>query len=139
MEQRDRELERTDDAVTEQIIGACIEVHRALGPGLLESVYGECLAHELALRGMAFRREVPVPIEYKGVRLACSYRLDIVVEDVVVELKAIDDILSIHLAQLITYLKLGNYRVGLLVNFNVASLRRGVRRVRANSGQLTDE
>jgi GxxExxY protein len=114
------------EALTEQVIGAAIEVHRALGPGLLESAYEECLCHELHLRGIAFRRQVPLPIQYKGVSLDCGYRLDVVVEDsVVLELKCVEHILPVHEAQLLTYLKLTGKRVGLIVNFHVSTLVRG--------------
>jgi GxxExxY protein len=117
------------EELTEAILGAAIEVHRALGPGLLESAYHECLCHELALRGIEFKRQVDLPVVYKGIRLDCGYRMDIVVEDtVVLELKCVDAILPIHEAQLITYLKLSGKRVGLLINFNVPVLKDGIRR-----------
>ena len=115
--------------VTEQIIGAAIEVHKALGPGLLESAYEECLCHELALRSVAFERQRPLPVEYKGTRLDCGYRLDLLVAgSVVVEIKAVECIEPIHEAQLLTYLRLGGWRVGLLLNFNVPVLKDGIRR-----------
>lgn len=115
--------------VTEQIIGAAIEVHRALGPGLLESAYEECLGHELSLRGIAFERQRALPVEYKGVKLDCGYRLDLLVGSaVVVELKAVSAIEPIHEAQLLTYLKLGGWKLGLLINFNVPILKDGIRR-----------
>jgi len=115
--------------LTEQIIGAAIEVHRSLGPGLLESAYQACLAHELSLRKLSFEREKPLPIEYKGVQLDCGYRLDFLVEGkVVVELKAVESVLPVHEAQLITYLKLTGCRVGLLINFNVPVLKDGITR-----------
>jgi len=114
---------------TEQIIGAAIEVHRALGPGLLESAYEECLCHELNLRKIPFERQKPLPVEYKGVKLDCGYRLDLLVDNsVVVELKAVETIEPIHEAQLLTYLKLGGWRLGLLINFNVPVLKDGIRR-----------
>ncbi len=116
--------------ITEQIIGAAIEVHKALGPGLLESAYEECLCRELSLRGIAYERQKPLPIEYKGVKLDCGYRLDLLVADaVVVEIKACAAIEPIHEAQLLTYLKLGGWKVGLLINFNVAVLKDGIRRL----------
>lgn len=94
------------EELTEKIIGAAIEVHRALGPGLLESAYEECLCRELNLRGLAFQRQVSLPVEYKGVKLDCGYRLDLVVQDaVVLELKCVDHVLPVHEAQLLTYLK----------------------------------
>jgi GxxExxY protein len=120
-----------EDERTRRIIGAAIEVHRHLGPGLLESAYEECLCHELHLRGIPFLRQVPLPVEYKGVKLDCGYRLDLLVDDaVIVELKCVDAILPIHEAQLLTYLRLAGKRVGLIINFNVPVLRKGiVRRV----------
>src|SRR6202140_3986051 len=112
--------------LTEQVIGAAIEVHRALGPGLLESAYEECLCHELHLRGLSFRRQVPLPVEFKGIHLDCGYRMDIVVEDLVVlELKCVEHVLPVHEAQLLTYLKMTGKRVGLIVNFHVSALVRG--------------
>jgi len=112
--------------LTEKIIGAAIEVHRALGPGMLESAYEECLCRELSLRGIAFQRQVPLPVEYKGVKLDCGYRLDLVIEDaVVLELKCVEHVLPVHEAQLLTYLKLTGKRIGLIINFNVATLVRG--------------
>ena len=115
--------------VTEQIIGAAMEVHRALGPGLLESAYEECLSHELKLRSLSFERQRPLPVQYKGIQLECGYRLDLLVEKtVVVELKAISAIEPIHEAQLLTYLKIGGWKVGLLINFNVPVLKDGIRR-----------
>jgi GxxExxY protein len=114
------------EELTEKIIGAAIEVHRALGPGLLESVYEECLCRELDLRGLAFQRQVPLPVDYKGVKLDCGYRLDLVVQnEVVLELKCVERILPVHEAQLLTYLKLTAKRVGLIINFNVATLVKG--------------
>ena len=112
--------------LTEQIIGAAIEVHRALGPGLLESAYEECLCHEFNLRGLKFQRQVALPVQYKDVKLDCGYRLDLVIEDsVVLELKCAEHTLPVHEAQLLTYLKLTGKRVGLIINFNVAVLVRG--------------
>lgn len=114
------------EALTERIIGAAIEVHRSLGPGLLESAYQECLCHELHLRGLHFERQVPLPISYKGISLECGYRIDLVVEsEVVVELKCVEHVLPVHEAQLLTYLRLLNKRVGLILNFHVSTLARG--------------
>jgi GxxExxY protein len=120
-----------EQQITEAIIGAAIEVHRELGPGLLESAYEECFCHELHLRGLSFQRQVQLPVAYKGLKLDCGYRLDVVVENaVVVELKSIEQISPIHQAQLLTYLRLAEKKVGLLINFNVAVLKNGiVRRV----------
>lgn len=116
-----------EEKLTEAIIGAAIEVHRMLGPGLMESAYEECLCHELSLRTISFKRQVPLPIKYKTVRLDCGYRLDLVVdENVILELKSVEQLLPIHEAQLITYLKLSNKPVGLLINFNVPVLREGI-------------
>jgi GxxExxY protein len=113
--------------LTEQILGAAIEVHRALGPGLLESAYEQCLCRELNLRGLRFERQVTVPVLYKGISLDCGYKLDIIVEDtVILELKSVDRITSIHEAQLLTYMKLMNKPVGFIINFNVAVLRSGI-------------
>jgi GxxExxY protein len=114
------------EQLTEQIIGAAVEVHRALGPGLLESAYEECLCRELQLRGLTFRRQVALSVEYKGVNLDCGYRLDLIVQnEIILELKCLERILSVHEAQLLTYLKLTGKRVGLIINFNVATLVRG--------------
>ena len=117
--------------LTRSIIEAAIEVHRTLGPGLLESAYQSCLCHELSLRGIKFQRELELPIQYKGILLDCGYRLDLLVEDsVIVEIKCVETVLPIHEAQLLTYLKLSKKRVGLLMNFQVELLKDGiVRRV----------
>ena len=115
--------------VTETIIGASIEVHKALGPGLLESAYEECLCHELSLKRLKFDRQRKLPMTYKGIQLDCGYRIDLLVEEhVIVELKSIDKLSSIHDAQLLTYMKLTNSSVGLLINFNVPVLKNGIRR-----------
>jgi len=115
--------------LTEAIIGALIEVHRHLGPGLLESAYQECFCRELELRGIRFERQKPIPLEYKGVQLDCGYRIDLLVEGrVLVEIKAVEELAPVHEAQLLTYMRLANVRVGLLVNFNVPVLKEGLRR-----------
>jgi len=115
--------------LTERIIGAAIEVHRSLGPGLLESVYEECLADEFQHSGIQFTRQLELPIEYKGRRLDAGYRLDFLIDNtVVIELKAVEKIMPIHEAQLLTYLRLAKKRVGLLMNFNVPRLRDGLLR-----------
>jgi GxxExxY protein len=104
-----------------------IEVHRHLGPGLLESAYEECLCHELHLRGLSFERQVDLPVEYKGLKLDCGYKIDLLVQDeVILELKAVEKLMPIHQAQLLTYLKLAHKSVGLLINFNVALLTQGI-------------
>ncbi len=115
--------------LTGEIIGAAIEVHKQLGPGLLESAYKECLCKELSLRGIFFEREKPIRLEYKGIELECGYRIDILVANsVVIEIKSIEAIAPVHEAQLITYLRLGGWKIGLLINFNVAVLKQGIRR-----------
>lgn len=115
------------EAITEQIIGSAIDVHRALGPGLLESAYEECLCQELSLRQISFVRQLSLPIRYKGMQLECGYRVDLLVAGVVVvEVKAIAAIAPIHEAQLLTYLKLGGWHVGLLLNFNAPVLKDGI-------------
>ena len=115
--------------ITEAIIAAAIEVHRLLGPGLLESSYQRCTCHELTLRKIPYRREVILPVTYKGLQLDCGYRLDLLVMDsVIVEIKSIAGIDPIHEAQLLTYLKLGGWKVGLLTNFNVPVLKNGIKR-----------
>ena len=125
--QRHREDEGQKDPRTSPIIGAAIEVHRHLGPGLLESTYEECLCHELHLRGLDFKRQLELPVLYKGLKLDCGYRIDIIVQDeVVLELKSVERILPVHEAQLLTYLKLAGKKVGLLVNFNVPLLTQGI-------------
>ncbi len=117
------------DKITDSIIGAAIEVHRELGSGLLESAYEECLCHELHLREIPFKRQMPLPVRYKNINLDCGYRLDLLVADaVVVEIKSVEQLLPIHDAQLLTYLKLGGWQVGLLLNFNVPVLKKGIRR-----------
>ena len=126
--------------ITETVIGAAIEVHRALGPGLLESAYTQCLCHELRLRELPFVLEQPLPLLYKGMRLDCGYRVDLVVADaVVVEVKVVDRVAPVHEAQLLTYLRLGGWKVGLLINFNVSLLRQGiVRRVLGLEEKLSE-
>ncbi|MBI5834250.1 MAG: GxxExxY protein [Armatimonadetes bacterium] len=112
-----------------EIIGCAFEVHSALGPGLLESAYKECLFHELAMHGLQVAKEVSLPVVYKGVALDCGYRLDLVVEDkVIIELKAVEALRPVHEAQLLSYLKLSGLRLGLLMNFNVVRLREGIKR-----------
>ncbi|MEN8195303.1 MAG: GxxExxY protein [Pseudomonadota bacterium] len=118
------------DPLTNRIIGLAIEVHRELGPGLLESAYEECLCYELHAAGISFRRQVPLPVRYKEVRLDCGYRMDIVVEDkLIIELKTVEMLQRVHDAQLLTYLKLSGIRTGLLMNFNSAVLKDGIRRL----------
>ena len=121
------------DLITESVIGAAIEVHRGLGPGLLESAYEACLAFELRERGLEVAQQKPLPLVYKGVALDCGYRLDLLVNNlVVVELKAVDRLEPIHQAQVLSYLNLSGYKMGLLINFNVRVLRNGIRRLVMN-------
>jgi len=117
--------------ITELIIGASIDVHRQLGPGLLESAYRECLFYELTkVVGLSVKREIPMPIIYKEIKLEQGYRMDLLVEDrVVIELKTVDFLTDVHKAQLLTYLKLGNYTLGLLINFNETLLKNGIKRI----------
>ena len=126
---RDTETQR--DPLSDTVIGAAIEVHRTLGAGLLESVYEECLCHELKCLMLNFRRQVELPIQYKSISFDCAYRIDIVVENqLVLELKAVEKILPIHEAQLLTYLKLGGFSTGLIINFNTPVLKDGLKRMK---------
>ena len=119
-----------ENDISGKIIGAAIEVHKHLGPGLLESAYEECLCRELELRGINFERQVPLPLNYKGLKLDCGYRLDLLVEDkVIVELKTVEAIAPIHEAQILTYLKMRYVRLGLIINFNARLLVEGIRRL----------
>ena len=120
-----------EEQLTERIIGAAIEVHRTLGPGLLESVYEECLCHELGLRDLKFERQVALPLQYKGISVSVGYRADLIVEGaILLELKAVERLLPVHEAQLLTYLRLSGMHVGLLLNFNTSVMKHGiVRRV----------
>ncbi|MGH7123971.1 MAG: GxxExxY protein [Stellaceae bacterium] len=118
------------DPLTDRIIGFAIEIHRQLGPGLLEAVYEECLCLELKQAGYTLRRQLALPVVYKTVRLDCGYRLDIVVENqVILEIKAVERVMPVHEAQLLTYMKLSGIRTGLLLNFHVAVLKDGIRRL----------
>ena len=122
-------MEEEDDPLTRSVIGAAIEVHRIMGPGLLETVYQRCLCHELKLRGIAFRPQVGLPLKYKGLELGNDLVLDILVEErLILELKAVGELAPIHKAQLLTYLRLSGVRLGLLINFNVRFLKDGIRR-----------
>jgi GxxExxY protein len=124
------ERPRQHDLLTQRVIGFAIEVHRQLGPGPLESAYEECLCFELRQDGLSFRRQVALPVVYKSGRLDCGYRLDIVIQDqVILELKTVERLLSIHEAQILTYMKLSRIRTGLLLNFNCAVLKDGIRRI----------
>jgi len=117
------------DELSNKVLGCAIEVHRELGPGLLESTYEQCLAYELTDAKIPFKLQVELPVEYKRIKLACGYRIDLLADDrLIVELKSVDQLLKIHEAQILTYMKLAAVRVGLLINFNVDVLRKGVRR-----------
>jgi GxxExxY protein len=118
-----------DNSLTREIIGAAIEVHKLLGPGLIESTYEHCLCHEFTLRGLPFERQRPIPLVYKGIKLECGFRLDLLVRKrVIVELKSIEALSPVHEAIILTYLRLSGYELGLLINFNVSVLKDGVRR-----------
>jgi GxxExxY protein len=117
------------DKLSNRVIGCTIEVHRLLGPGLLESTYEQCLAHELKLNKIDFKLQHPLPVEYKGIRLDCGYRIDLIVEnELILELKSVDKIRDIHKAQLLTYMNLAGIGIGLLINFNVTQLKNGIKR-----------
>lgn len=118
------------NALSGKVLDSIIEVHRQLGPGLLESAYSHCLAHELALRSIAFRREVPLPVIYKESKLECGYRMDLVVEnEILLEIKSVEALAPIHEAQVLTYLRLGGLQTAFLLNFNVQLMKQGVRRL----------
>ena len=118
------------DDLSNKVLGRAIEVHRELGPGLLESAYEQCLAYELNQARIPFRLQVGLPVEYKQTKLDCGYRIDLLVEDkLIVELKTVDQLLKIHEAQVLTYMKLAKMKVGLLINFNVPMLRKGIKRL----------
>ena len=117
------------DDLSKRVIGCALEVHRALGPGLLESTYEQCLAHELSLAGLTFQLQHALSVDYKGLRLDCGYRIDLLIENsLIVELKSVEHLLPIHEAQLLTYMKLAHLRIGLLINFNVKRLKDGLKR-----------
>ncbi len=117
------------DNLSNKVIGCAIEVHRLLGPGLLESTYEQCLSHEFKLKGIEFKLQHPLPVIYKDIRLDCGYRVDLLVEDnLILELKSVEEIKGIHEAQLLTYMKLTNIDKGLLINFNVMRLKNGIKR-----------
>lgn len=118
------------DLLSNRVIGCAIEVHRNMGPGLLESTYERCLAHELKNTKIPFKLQHPLPIDYKGFKLDCGYRVDLLVdESLIVELKSVDKMLPIHQAQLLTYMKLSGISIGLLINFNVKYLKNGIKRM----------
>jgi GxxExxY protein len=120
----------SEGRLTHQVIGAAMEVHRHLGPGLLESACEECLCHELTTMGLPFERQKALPVTYKGISLECGYRMDVVVDkSLLLELKSVETLLPIHEAQLLTYLRLSGFRLGLLINFNVPLLKSGIKRM----------
>jgi len=119
-----------EEGIGREVVDSAIKVHTALGPGLLEHAYESCLEYELLLRGLCVRRQLPMPLRYKGVAMDVGYRIDLLVDaKVVIELKAADRILPIHAAQLLTYLRLGSYRLGFVLNFNTVHMRDGIKRV----------
>jgi len=118
------------DDLSKRVIGCAIEIHRNLGPGLLESTYEQCLAHELRCAGIPFMLQHPLPVNYKGVKLDCGYRVDLLVDNkIIVELKSVEKLLPIHQAQLLTYMKLAEIKIGLLMNFNVRFMKNGIKRM----------
>jgi GxxExxY protein len=120
----------TEDQISNKVIGLAIDVHNALGPGLLESAYRECLSYELVNNGFRVEKEKPMPIVYKNIKLDHGYRMDLLIEDkVVIEIKTVESFTDVHLAQVLTYLRLGNYKLGLLINFEVTLLKHGIKRI----------
>lgn len=120
----------TENQLAKKVIGCALEVHRALGPGLLESAYQECLFYKLQQKGLSVVKEKPMPLVFEEVQLSCGYRIDLLVEDkVIVELKSVESLNDVHLAQTLTYMKLGNYKLGLLINFNTNLLKYGIKRI----------
>lgn len=119
-----------ENEIATKIIGFAIDIHKQLGPGLLESVYKECMYYKLKNAGMTVEKEKPIPVIFEKVNLECGYRIDLLIENkLVVELKSVDQLNNLHLAQILTYLKLGKYKLGLIINFNVTLLRKGIKRV----------
>jgi GxxExxY protein len=119
-----------ENEIANKIVGLALEVHKALGPGLLESAYKECLAYKIKQSGLIIEKEKPMPLVFEEVKLECGYRIDILVESkVVIEIKSVEVLNDVHLAQILTYMKLGNYKLGLLINFNVSLLKNGIKRV----------
>jgi GxxExxY protein len=117
------------DKLSNQVIGCALEVHKTLGPGLLESTYEQCLGHELSSKGISFQLQKPLPVEYKGLLLECGYRIDVLIENQLIgELKSVNTLLPIHEAQILTYMKLSNSQTGLLINFNTVRLKNGIKR-----------
>ncbi len=128
--EKEKKIDDENNPISGAIIGASIEVHKHLGPGLLESAYEQCLCHELSIRRVPFQRQLGLPVEYKGVRLDCGYRLDLLVaNEVIVELKAVEFVNELHKAQVLTYMRLAQKKIGLIINFNVPYLRDGIIRL----------
>ena len=120
----------TENEIANKVIGLAIDVHSALGPGLLESAYQECLFYKIGISGFKVEKEKPMPLIFEDVKLECGYRIDLLVENkLVIEIKSVEALNDVHLAQTLTYMKLGNYKLGLLINFNVALLKHGIKRV----------
>ena len=120
----------TENELSNKVIGLAMEVHTALGPGLLESAYKECLYHKIWKTGLSIEKEKPMPLVFEGVKLECGYRIDLLIENkLVIEIKSVEAINDVHFAQTLTYMKLGNYTLGLLMNFNVARLKEGIKRI----------
>ena len=120
----------TENEISNKVIGLAIEVHKALGLGLLESAYRECLYYKIGKSGMAVEKEKPIPLVFEDVKLECGYRIDLLVErKLVIEIKSVESLNDLHLAQTLTYLKLGHFKLGLLINFNVVILKKGIKRV----------
>ncbi|MGD8372340.1 MAG: GxxExxY protein [Syntrophobacterales bacterium] len=118
------------DRLSHRVIGCALEVHRHLGPGLLESTYEQCLAHEMKMASIPFKLQCPMPVQYRGIKLDCGYRIDLLVDDrIIIELKSVDRVLPIHQAQLLTYMKLSGMPIGLLLNFNVKYMKSGIKRM----------
>ena len=119
-----------DEELVHRVIGLAIQVHRALGPGLLENVYKECLFHTLVNEGISVRKEIAIPVIYQGVKLECGFRADLVIEGkLIIEIKSVEALVDIHLAQVLTYLRIGGFKIGLLINFNTTILKNGIKRV----------
>ena len=139
--EKSRKLVESDlNSLSSDVIGACIEVHKSLGPGLLESVYHTCLCYELGRRGLNYQKEASVPIRYKDIVLESKLRADIIVENaIIVEVKSVKDMIPLFEAQLMTYLSLCNIELGLLINFNVPLLKNGIQRVRVNMGRISND
>ena len=123
-------LSEQEESIAAQLVDSAFAVHKELGPGLLEQVYEVCLCHELNKRGLTFQRQVPIPVQYDGIKFSVGFRLDLLIEDLVIsELKTVERLMPVHTAQILTYLKLSNKRLGFLINFNVPILKKGIQRI----------